>query len=325
MSAEAYFERALSEGGSLGWQQAQVLPVKGLPAPRRVWLGVDADSLSVAYFEVDDPKEVSFSVSQVISVQTVEVNEAETGETLSTVKLTCLENRLREVFYVFIDETLSRLQGCQSAVQVIRSSAEEWRSLLQVARGGLDGPTAAGIYGELVFLEDACRQVGPEMLKCWQRSSQDVHDFIGASARVEVKTSSFQSRAVVGIHGLKQMEAPVDGTLTLAVVEIEKHTGETLDEVVDRLLGLGLNAEKLTEKLADSGFVRGMPGAADWRFEVVEKRFWEITDQSPVLRRSSVSEVISDAVSEVRYSLALSALGHWNDEFDWGRLEESRS
>uniref|UniRef100_UPI00119D2BA2 hypothetical protein n=1 Tax=Brevibacterium casei TaxID=33889 RepID=UPI00119D2BA2 len=121
MSAEKYFERALNEGGALGWQQAQVLLVKGLSAPRRVWLGVDSDSLSVAYFEVDDTKEVNFAVSQVISVQTVEVNEGETGETVSAVKLTCLENRLREVFYVFIDETLSRLDNCQSVVQVIRS------------------------------------------------------------------------------------------------------------------------------------------------------------------------------------------------------------
>lgn len=324
MSAEEYFERALNEGGALGWQQAQVLLVKGLSAPRRVWLGVDSDSLSVAYFEVDGSKEVSFAVSQVISVQTVEVNEGETGETLTALKLTCLENSLREVFYVFIDETLSRLDNCQSVVQVIRSSAEEWRSLLQVARGGLQGSTAAGIYGELVFLEDACRQVGPEMLKFWQREGQDVHDFIGDSSRVEVKTSSFQSRAVVGIHGLRQMEPPVDGTLTLAVAEIEKHSGETLDAIVDRLLDLGVNAEDLIEKLADSGFVRGMPGAADWRFEVIDKRYWEITDDSPVLRRSAVSEAISDAISEVTYSLSLGALGDWNDEFDWSRLKESR-
>ncbi|WP_211978363.1 PD-(D/E)XK motif protein [Brevibacterium sp. W7.2] len=324
MSAGEYFERALKEGGALGWQQAQVLPVNGLSAPRRAWLGVDVDSLSVAYFEVDDPGEVSFSVSQVISVQTVEVNEAETRETVSTVKLTCLENRLREVFYVFIDETLSRLENCQSVVQVIRSSAEEWRSLLQVARGGLDVSTAAGIYGELVFLEDGCRQVGPEMLGCWQRTPQDVHDFVGNSARVEVKTSSFQSRAVVGIHGLRQMEPPVDGTLTLAVAEIGKHSGETLDAIVDRLLDLGVNADDLTEKLADSGFVRGMPGAADWKFEVIETRFWEITDESPVLRRSAVSGVVADAVSEVTYSLSLSALGDWSGEFDWHRLKEIR-
>lgn len=320
MIAANYFERALKDGGPIGRQQAQVLPVEGLPTSKHVWLGTDADSSSVAYFEVDESEESNFLVSQVIRVHTVLVDESTSDRQIATVKVTCLESKLRGVFCVFIDETLSKLTDHQSAVEVITSSAEQWRRLLQVANGELAESVAKGIYGELSFLENACQQLGPSALKSWQKSPQEVHDFIGPSGRVEAKTSSFQNRAVVNVHGLRQMEPPVDAPLTLAVAEIEKHSGETLTMIVDRLLDMGLDAEELTEKLAASGYVRGMPGADEWRFEILSTRYWEITNNSPVLNRPTLPDDVADAISEVGYSLSLSALGDFEEVYDWSRL-----
>lgn len=320
MKAAEYFERALKEGGPIGWQQAQVLPVSGLPTSKHVWLGTDSDSSSVAYFEVDGSEESNFSVSQVIRVQTVLVDDSTSDRQIATVKVTCVESKLRGVFCAFIDETLAQLTDHQSAVELITSSAEQWRRLLQVANGELAESAAKGIYGELVFLEKACQQLGPSALKNWQRSPQEVHDFIGPSGRVEVKTSSFQDRAVASVHGMRQMEPPANATLTLAVAEIEKHSGETVTMMVDRLLDRGLDAKELTDKLAASGYVRGMPGADEWRFELLSTRYWEITNDSPVLNRPMLPDDVADAISEVRYSLSLSALGDFEEVFDWNRL-----
>lgn len=322
MKSAKYFERALAEGGAIGLQQAKVLALTDLRTSKKVWLGTDADSLPVAYFEVVSGPGADYSVSQVIRVQTVVVNDDDTGNELATIKVTCTDSRLRDVFFAFIDEVLALLSDDYGAFEAVTGRAEEWRRLLQIARGGLSETTATGLYGELKMLELACRSIGPKALGFWQKTPNEVHDFVGSFARLEVKTSSFQDKSSVSIHGLKQLEPIAGSTLTLGVVEVQKHNGETLDIVIDRLQALGINAEEFTSKLSDAGYVKGMPGAGNWKFEVVRTRFWEIVGSAPVLNRSALSDEIAHAVSNLSYSLSLGSLGHSDDDYDWGRLSE---
>ena len=232
--------------------------------PPRVWLGYQSDGAPVAYFENRNEAEVSFSVSQVISVQGTRVEEEEVlGPAIPAVKMTCHDRKLDRVFCAFIDEVRERIVRGAGALEVIQMSASEWRSLLQVASAPLSENTAAGIFGELRFLESAVIELGANAVEMWQRSPQEVHDFIGPHARVEVKASTFQTRSAVTVHGLHQLELPVTGTLTLAVVEVQRHGSESIDDVVARLRESGVGGEILTEKLRDSGYVIGMPGSEE--------------------------------------------------------------
>lgn len=154
-----------------------------------------------------------------------------------------------------------------------------------------------------------------------------MHDFIGEAVRVEVKTSPFQNQHSVTIHGLKQLEPPVGGNLFLAVAEIEKHgAGETIDEVVDRLLDRGVPLGLFIDKLAAVGFVRGMgSGDGDLIFTLRSWRFWQIDATSPVLTARAVGEEIAESVSNVQYSMQLSALGDSSESFDWSLFAQTTS
>lgn len=323
MKAATVFRAALDKGVALAGNEAQVLPVHQAAMSPRAWFGYDSADRPVAYFETGEGDDTAFAVSKVIAAEALRVEfPAETGA-ITVIKLTCVLPQLAEVFFVFMDEVLERISDGALPSDAIPAAASEWRSLLQVAMSPMAESAAAGLYGELRFLEDLVEAVGPAAVGMWQRSGHDIHDFIADFARVEVKTSAFQDRSSVTIHGLRQLRRPQGATLTLAVAEVQKHGGETIDAVIERLLPRIADRETLIEKIQHAGYVRGMPGASDHTFTLLSWRFWEITDESPVLNSASLPQRIVDAVSGLRYSLNLGSLGTASDSFDFDRLDAS--
>lgn len=318
MSVRTTMEHARGVGSVLGEREARVALSPEHAEGRRAWFGVDFHERPVAYFEIGNQKLTPFAVSQVIDVVPVETFVGDIPEDVRAAKVTCRDSRLDDVFIAFMDDVTSQL-GERSAVDVLVSSAAAWRNLLRVVKQGLSDFAAAGLYGELRFLEELVRQCGPRTIETWQRDGQDVHDFIADRVRVEVKTSALQNRQAVSIHGLKQLEVPAKGSLVLAVAEIEKHgDGEQIDDVVDRLHDAGVPVDVFTQKLEAAGFVRGMSSLDDGpKFSLVAWRFWEIADDSPVLSTRSVGTDVTTAISDVQYTLNLSALGGGSSEFDW--------
>lgn len=319
MSVRQTIAQAQTLGEPLGEGEARVAQATVPRDGPRAWFGTDFNDRPVAYFEINLGELQSFAVSQVIDVAPVSTTIGDPAETVVTAKVTCREARLDDVFVAFMDDVTSQLGQQRSSVDVLVSSAGEWRNLLRIAKQGLSDSAAGGLYGELRFLEDLVGQLGPSGVDTWQRDGRNVHDFIGAGVRVEVKTSAFQNRHSVTIHGLKQLEPANTGKLILAVAEIEKHGGgEHLDTVVDRILDKGVPLDVLTDKLEEIGFVRGMgkvEGAPT--FSLQSWRFWEISHDSPVLTTSAVGDHVATAVSDVQYSLQLSALGQASEEFEW--------
>lgn len=320
MRARDFFSEAAGPGEVLDIHEAHVRKVPGRASPHRVWLGNDIEKRAVAYFEIEAGPTASFSVSQVISVLTTDVKEPTGSDPVNTVKLTCHEPGLSAVFFAFLDEIIERTGADRDALRLINEAAAEWRSLLLLARSQLTVHKAAGLYGELRFLEDSLTAIGAPALTLWQRTPQEMHDFIAETARVEVKTSAFQNRAAVTIHGLKQLQVPEGASLTLAVAEIQRHGGEFIDDVVERILDLGAERDVLTQKLQDAGYVIGMPGARENTFLLLSWRYWEIVPACAVLSRSTLPDAIANAVSAVSYTLDLSSLGPAETVFNYHRL-----
>ena len=326
MGVRESIDRSRSFGEPLGESDSRVAQAETASTAPRAWFGTDSHDRPVAYFEIGDDRMQPFAVSQVIEVTPVEATIGSPPETVHAAKVVCHEPRLDDVFVAFMDDVLTQL-GPQGSVDVLVRSAAEWRNLLRVANQGMSAAAATGLYGELRFLEELVTQHGPQTVATWQRDGNDVHDFIGEAVRVEVKTSPFQNQHSVTIHGLKQLEPPAVGDLFLAVAEIEKHgAGETIDEVVDRLLDRGVPLGPFIDKLAIGGFVRGMgSGDGDLTFTLRSWRFWQIYANSPVLTASAVGEEVAESVSNVQYSMLLSALGESSESFDWDLFAQTTS
>lgn len=321
MRIDSVLSEALEYGQVLGEHEARVAPVPGLKTGSRVWIGTDNDNRHVAYLEVAGERFKSFAVSQVLEVAPVETAVGDETD-IQTAKIICRDERLNDVFLSLIEDVVSQL-GAGDTLNVLLNSVAAWRRLLQIVDNGLSEEAAAGLYGELRFLEELVENCEPQLVNIWQISENDVHDFIGADIRAEVKTSSFQNRQSVTVHGLKQLDSLHDADLVLAVAEIRRHgSGETIDDVVNRLLDFGVDIEALGRKLESRGFARGMSSSdADAQtFELQSWRFWPITSASPVIAASGLGAVTAAAVADVSYSLNLSSLGEATTSLDWSRF-----
>lgn len=324
MNAKTTFDRARSSGYPLGTSDARVLLHREASQGHRVWLGTDTYGLAVAYFEIYGLDLPIFNVSRAIHVEPVETVIHRPMEEVRAAKVSCRERELYSVFSAFMDDVIEQLDT-KDPVTALLDSASSWRRLLQVARAGISEAAALGLYGELRFLEDLMAHHGPQSIEAWQVSGGDIHDFIGERVRVEVKSSSFQNHQSITVHGLKQLEAPANSRLILAVADIQKHgDGETVDHVTSRLIANGADHAVLTDKLSKAGYVRGMLNPEEEStFTLTAWRFWEITAKTPVLSTSTVEPRITAALSDVRYSLALAALGDPETEFDWEEFSDT--
>lgn len=320
MSARDFFHEAGTAPTNLFGREARVTLIRHGGSTQRVWFGFDKDNLALAYFETELQESVNFSVSEAILVHKTLVEDEVSEDRLSAIKIHCLDPKLTEVFYGFMDDLLERVETGQLLLEAIAAASSDWRSLLQIAKKTLTENQALGLYGELCFLEELTQKIGPKSVETWQRSSKYLHDFVGAISRVEVKCSSFQDRASVTIHGLRQLEPPADASLTLAVAEVQKYGEETIDKIVDRILKLGVDRKLLTEKLSLAGYIIGMPGSADYKFTFLSWRFWDILPETPALNISALERRTADAISSVSYSLNLSSLGDPLTNFDFQRL-----
>ena len=321
MRVDGVLAEALEYGQVLGEHDARVAAVPGLAVGCRAWIGADSDDRHVAYLEIEGKRFSSFAVSEVLEVSWVETTVGDEVD-LTTAKIICRDDRLNDVFLSLIGDVVAQL-GERDSLDVLLGSIAAWRRLLQIVDNGLSDVAAAGLYGELLFLEELVVNRGPQQVGIWQISENDVHDFISAGIRAEVKTSSFQNRQSVTVHGLKQLDAVSGADLILAVAEIQRHgSGETIDDVVNRLLDLGVDIDVLSRKLEARGYVRGMSSAAaiETTFELQSWRYWPITSESPVISASKLGTAASAAVADVSYSLSLSALGEAEVSLDWNRF-----
>lgn len=314
------FKVAAARAGRLSGAEVHVQEVQGRRSGRRVWLGQDAADQLVAFIEYDGSPMETFDVSQIITVSAEHIQN-EINDEVGAVQIRCLDAKLDEVFFTFLADVIAEVDRGNGVVQAVRGIADDWRSLLAVARRGMGARQLAGLFGEVTILTHAASALGPAALSLWTGPDRNRHDFVGPKAAIEVKTSTLQNRQSVSIHGLRQLEPSEGASLTLAVVEIEAHPrGRTVADLASNAVAMGVDPTALREKLASSGFVEGMPGA-DCRFKVVSVRYWDIEADTPVLRRSSLDDAVVNAISDLRYSLELSALGpHHASEFDFSRL-----
>ncbi|WP_424464153.1 PD-(D/E)XK motif protein [Pseudoclavibacter helvolus] len=286
---------------------------------------MDSNDVSVAYFEVPGSPDVSFAVSQLMLVSTVNIGLDTNGARYTAIKIACLDPSLAAIFTTFIEDLIGDLSEEADVPQLIVASAARWRRLLQVAGRELSAHAMAGIYGELLFLERAVAELGSSSLHDWQRQKHDSHDFSGATGCVEVKTTGMQSRAAVGIHGLRQMLPCSPAPLTLAVAEVAvTGAGESIDDVIERVLTTGVDPELFADKLADQGYVYKMPASEKFSFELRTWRFWSINENSPVLSSRQLSEEVMMALANVSYDLVLSALGEASSSFDFAALDATK-
>lgn len=275
--------------------------------------GGDGDPM--AFLRIDDQRDSrSFTISSVIDVAKVtmqaDASMLPAGD-VDFLRLRCDAPQLVRAFLRFLEEIRTKMEDEElDASRAVSRTAGDWRRLLSLAVVEQPREKLVGLFGELKALESLVEMYGPVALAWWVGPEGARHDFHGGRATLEIKTTTDLGRDQVTIHGLDQLDPVAGSAAGVLLMEVESSPdGESVDDLVGTLVEAGVPEEELLARLNKVRYMPGNTANDEFKFSVVERRVWRVTDESPGLRRSQVPDRLLEGVEDVRYRFPLSQLG----------------
>jgi Putative PD-(D/E)XK family member, (DUF4420) len=229
------------------------------------------------------------------------------------IDVACEETDLRDLFAIFCDDLLDRLEDDSTApAAVCVSVLDRWRDLFTPRGGRLLGEQAlGGLLAELHVLERLADRSLGAALRLWTGPDKSRADFTGALASIEVKATTNRERATVAIHGIQQLDQVTLEDVYLHVEQFERvpSGGDSVPDAVMRLLRTGLSRAGLLDCLTSVGYFEADCEAYELvRFELIAARtFCASSPGFPRLVPSSLTDPgLATRIHEVRYSIDVS-------------------
>ncbi|MEV6959723.1 PD-(D/E)XK motif protein [Streptomyces sp. NPDC051207] len=226
--------------------------------------------------------------------------------------LTCRRRDLNDVFAslcVDVLDTVGKPAG--DPVKALYRVLDRWKALFQ-SQGPVLGPEQlAGLFAELVVLGELLDR-DPSAHRLWRGPKGHRHDFSNGTTAVEVKAGTDRTGRRPRIHGLDQLQAPVDGTLCLVWLGLHRviatSGGTGFVEQVERVLEMCDDETALLGLLAECGYRRfEAEHYRDVRFAVAEERWYEVGPGFPGLTGEAlVSAGLPVSIFDVEYTVDLS-------------------
>ncbi|MCU1494560.1 MAG: hypothetical protein JWO62_2324 [Acidimicrobiaceae bacterium] len=229
------------------------------------------------------------------------------------IDVTCEETRLRDLFAIFCDDLLDRLESDSAAPAAVCASVlDRWRDLFSSAGSRLLGEQAlVGLLAELHVLERIAQCDPQSAIRLWTGPDKARADFTGGLASLEVKSTTNRERATIVIHGIWQLDQASLEEVYLHVEQFERvpSGGDSVPGAVARLLATGVGRAELLRSLTTVGYLEADRGAYElFRFESTAAHTFRASEPGfPRLVPSSlVDPTLALKIHEVRYSIDVS-------------------
>jgi len=290
-----------------GERRSLLRSVTDLALPANIWIGIDGTEGRELHFEVPLDAKIP-RVPRVHGVRVVLHTSNEYGAPRRSLVLRCSDPSAYRVFTQFSSDVLEQVTGSPNTAATVLEVLSAWREMFRRAAADSDSHLR-GVYGELHELA-ILAAYSANAMNSWQGPSRMPRDFERGRLGLEVK-SSRTLNGNVEVHGLEQLWARDFDILVLATKHVTSNSmGQTISELVDALVGAGLNATLLWDMLANADLSKDKlletPGP---RFLVSSTRYYLITSESPVFTPDSLKTgALPGPVSRLSYQLDTSAL-----------------
>jgi hypothetical protein len=234
----------------------------------------------------------------------------EDGAKRAFIDIACRKPHLNEVFALLAAEMLDELaRDCRDPTRVCRAVLLRWRELLDREYGHrLSLEALVGLYCELLVLRDLARR-DARAVTAWTGPLGTPFDFTSRSLAIEAKGVVGAGWEVV-IHGLDQLDAPAGTDLVLSVHQLQQTEtgGESVPDIVEKLMAAGVDKPVLLARLARVGYTMDdREYYVDTRFRPAASRVWAVDSTFPRLTRASFGPAGPPrAVKALTYVLDLS-------------------
>ena len=233
------------------------------------------------------------------------------GGRASYVDLLCPDRRFGSLFSRFADDVVSRLAVSSDPARTCVISLALWRDMFRrIPSQALPPRRACALLGELLQVEKLAAFEPDRALKAWTGWDGDRVDFRGGASALEVKTTLTREQWSIRIHGLDQLDDEAFEELHLLVYRFERvaEGGETLPEVIQRLLDKGVDSAELHSRLLAVGYSPHDASYDTLRFLERDSRLYRVDKTFPrLIRRGLVGGQLPDSVSDVQYRVSLNS------------------
>jgi len=199
------------------------------------------------------------------------------------------------------------------APSLVVRTLHAWRLLLGGNSGKWTVPRLAGLFAELAVLERLL-SVNARAARTWLGPLGCPQDFRSVHHSVEVKGTVSAEGRVVRIHGVDQLEAPSDGTLTLAWLRVMDSTGPEARSIPDMLAACRDKSDDLSaleSRVAALNLPLGDDGPTNQLgFVVTEQCWYEVTGDFPRIVPQNFIDAVPAGVHGLEYRIDLDSVSH---------------
>ena len=175
-------------------------------------------------------------------------------------------------------------------IDAVVQTIEEFRGALKPLTPDLTLNEQIGLFGELWVLQNVLiPSIGSRACYLWSGPDSERHDFIGATAHIEVKSTT-KSEDRHEISRIDQLRAPTGKKLLLVSIQLERsEAGEkTLEKLIDEIIdALGLDSKAIDAfelRLSKIGWHDGLRQSSSLRrFNLRDALFFEVEGTFPRL------------------------------------------
>jgi len=222
--------------------------------------------------------------------------------------LICLIGPLKNLFSIIVMQILTGIfeNLTENPGLICRHILDNWRAFLsQIQIRKLAASKIIGLFGELYLLEKLLKK-NRDAIKFWVGPEGKEHDFKNTHDAVEVKTTKNLEKEIV-IHGLSQLELPIDGTLYMYVLIYREFLeGISIIELIEKIKKF----VPLTVLINYLGEFRSIFDDVDYykeiKFKVNSEIFYEIDNDFPKLVNTSFITPIHPKVIKIQYNIDIS-------------------
>lgn len=233
------------------------------------------------------------------------------GASRLVLSLRCEDKLFWDQFELLCRDILAGEAGADPAAHAL-SVIHRWRRMLSVVQTDrLSLQQRMGLMAELGLLREIAKESPTTALATWEGPRRMPHDFRREDRAIEVKAVG-DGAECIHVHGLTQMEAPVNGTLDLLVAAVvEDPGGQSLHDVVQDLVDLGMDEDDLKDVLLQVAW-----SERDQRHTMTITKWMTVRVEGSVPRLTSsqlAAGELPSGVSTLVYTIDLESLSEHQD------------
>lgn len=142
----------------------------------------------------------------------------------------------------------------------------------------------------------------------WSKNGAGTHDIEGAYESSEVKSTVIKYGAQMTASSQFQLNSSGKPLYLYFCRMEESINGESINDIVKKLVSLGYDESKLEQQLASRGYERGK-SSRDSRYDIIEKRRYLVDDGFPkIVDTSFKGDKIPAGITHITYTVDLDAI-----------------